>query len=285
MSRSDRTHLHQIFPLEEFGDTLVVTPAGDAAGFHLPHVHAEMSAAIDFFDKAQLKHLVFDLSRARYFGSQVLGQLIVFSQKVKAKGGRVALANPSTEMLDVLRIMKVDTVWEVFPSRSKALTAIARRPLSTHLVQFGRRSFPVVLLGCLGAAWWYWPRRNLDHHYHDQLLGIYRESRQLLDTNPRDQDWDQHLTKSRQQLEKITAELETIASSQREALRRMIYCSRDYLFPALQDKLKLDSYPHFMFFQEMKAGEHEMREPVKTLSETLRPEGLTNPRALPANPW
>jgi hypothetical protein len=34
----------------------------------------------------------------------------------------------------------------------------------------------------------------------------------------------------------------------------------------------------------MKAGEKEMREPVKTLSETLRPEGLQNPRALPANP-
>lgn len=283
MSRPDRTHLHQVFPLEAYGDTLVVTPAGDAAGFHLPHVHAEMAAVGEYLEKQDLKHLVIDLSRSRYFGSLILGQLIALSQRVRERGGRVALADPSNEMREVLKIMKVDQLWEIYGSRSQALSAIAKRPLKGYVALISRRAFPVALVGGAVAAWWYWPRRNLDHWYHGQLMEMYRTSRKLLGSSPSEAVWDRHLTKSREQLAQWTEELQVVASSQREPLRHLIYCTRDYLFPALQDKLKLDSYPHFMFFQEMTNAEKNMIVPVIDQAGSIRPAGLTNPKATSSN--
>ena len=99
---------HTISPVEIWGDTLVVIPRGDAAGFNPTAVNTELATITDLAQTPPVKHLVIDFGEANYFGSIVIGALVQLAQAVRNRGGRIALCGLSEDMQQVIRLMKLE---------------------------------------------------------------------------------------------------------------------------------------------------------------------------------
>ncbi|HUP81088.1 MAG TPA: STAS domain-containing protein [Pirellula sp.] len=70
-----------------------------------------------------VKKLVIDLTGARFLGSYVLGHLIVVHKLVREAGSSVRLNCPDQEILDVFRITKLDSIFQVFTKLDDAIAS------------------------------------------------------------------------------------------------------------------------------------------------------------------
>lgn len=216
MPELTETRLNRVYPAERWGNTLVVIPKGDAAGFSVTSVNTEMAVITTLFDRAELKHLVIDLSSGNYFGSVVLGALVQLGTAVRNRGGRIAMAGASTDMQDILRLMKLDQMWELYADRQAALRAIADIPVGERL--WARRKFFVgglIAAGVVAAIIWM-PRPVPGHSQYAQMQELWREveSKRLTGTS---EEWARLKQRCEKLLQPIVKELES--SSKQRGLR------------------------------------------------------------------
>lgn len=68
--------------------------------------------------------LVIDLTKATYFGSSLLEAIRILWNDLSARGGRIALCNPSDVGREVLQIAKFDHVWPLVNSRDEAIKLV-----------------------------------------------------------------------------------------------------------------------------------------------------------------
>lgn len=68
--------------------------------------------------------LVIDLAKATYFGSSLLEAIRILWNDLSARGGRIALCNPSDVGREVLQIAKFDHVWPLVNSRDEAIKLV-----------------------------------------------------------------------------------------------------------------------------------------------------------------
>jgi anti-anti-sigma factor len=122
----DRAKFHKVFPIELTGNTLVVKPQGDAVSFRDSDVAGELTTVLEILDHLGPANLLIDLGGDNYFGSTMIGAMNNMGEKVREAGGRVALCDASPQMLEVLRIMKLDELWMNFDTRKIALKAMGR---------------------------------------------------------------------------------------------------------------------------------------------------------------
>src|SRR4051812_38734610 len=87
-----------------WADTKVVTEAKDP-----------------LYDLAGNERMLLDLGSVRFLSSNALAILVSFQKKVDAAGGRLRLCRLDPDLLNLLRITKVDRLFEVFDSRQEAL--------------------------------------------------------------------------------------------------------------------------------------------------------------------
>lgn len=188
MARFTNLDRHSLYPVEIIGDTLVVSPRGDAAGFNPTAVNHEMATVMELAQSPGVTHLIVDFSGANYFGSIVLGGLVQLTQTVKKRGGRTAICDASQDMQDILRIMKLDALWETFPNRGTALRRIAKIPIQQQL--WGMRKPAGILAGLvmLVAAYIFYPRPNYGHIYYEPVHEMMREY-QRLQTMAGEEEW------------------------------------------------------------------------------------------------
>jgi anti-sigma B factor antagonist len=73
------------------------------------------------YDLAGNERLLLDLGNVRFLSSNALAILVGFQKKVDAAGGRLRLCRLDPDLLDLLRITKVDHLFEFFDSRQEAL--------------------------------------------------------------------------------------------------------------------------------------------------------------------
>lgn len=59
------------------------------------------------------KNIVLDLSEAEYFDSSALGALVAFMKDVRSYGGRLILTNLSRSLLALLKLSKLDMLFEI----------------------------------------------------------------------------------------------------------------------------------------------------------------------------
>ena len=123
MTKIPQARFHKIFPAELSGDTLIVRPQGDAAGFRQSDLPMELHTLLALVDEPQVDNLLIDFGRADYFGSVVIGAIHSLGVKVRNAGGRVGICDTSDEMLETLRILKLDAIWTKFDSVKAALKA------------------------------------------------------------------------------------------------------------------------------------------------------------------
>lgn len=126
MGRIEEARYHKVFPVEVVGNTLIVAPRGDAAGFRDSDVADELKTLEALADDPTHLHLIVDLASAQYFGSTIIGAITSLGRQVRDAGGRVALCNASAETLEMLRIMHLDEMWMNFDSRKIALKAMSK---------------------------------------------------------------------------------------------------------------------------------------------------------------
>ena len=67
------------------------------------------------------KEFIIDLSKVGFLSSLVVATIIFFAKELALKGGRMNLFSTSNEPLAVLRITKLDKIFEVYNTEKEAL--------------------------------------------------------------------------------------------------------------------------------------------------------------------
>ena len=113
-----------IFETEIQDITIIVAPRGDVGTLAGEDVHAELPGLLDQLQKSEIKHVVFDLKRASYFGSILLGAMSAMWGRIRARGGKMAVCNVSDTGQEILHVSKFDTLWPICASREEALKKV-----------------------------------------------------------------------------------------------------------------------------------------------------------------
>ncbi|HUX02922.1 MAG: STAS domain-containing protein [Phycisphaerae bacterium] len=77
----------------------------------------------DLVEKAEENRFVVDFSRVNYLSSSALGMLIGLQRRVMQKKGQMKLSGISTEIMEVFRITKLDTVFDIYKEAAAAVEA------------------------------------------------------------------------------------------------------------------------------------------------------------------
>ena len=144
-----RAAAHTILPCEARGDTLVMAPGGDLAGYSRQEFVVEMNRVKELLKRPprsatppknpnapvpprSFRNLIVDLSNSAYFGSEMIGHLVDLRQSVR-EDGVMAMSGLSSDMDAGLKVMKLDQMWMTFDTREEAVRAIAQEPLFSRL--------------------------------------------------------------------------------------------------------------------------------------------------------
>jgi anti-anti-sigma factor len=117
----------KVFQYERQDDTLVVIPNGDSLQVLESDLRREVDALHKLMDSPGLVNVVVDVGNAPHYGSLVIGAIMALCKKANNRGGLAAFCNASEGMLDMLQIMKIDSVMPYHPTRREALEAVRRR--------------------------------------------------------------------------------------------------------------------------------------------------------------
>jgi pSer/pThr/pTyr-binding forkhead associated (FHA) protein/anti-anti-sigma regulatory factor len=118
------TRQHQVFPVEEAGDTLVVVPQGDIRDFFYQDIHLESNRVVHILQQYQFANVVVDYSQVKIVGSIVLDAVAAFCRA--ARGGAAQCA-ADPEMLSILQTMNFTSIWPHYPTRDEAVQAVRLR--------------------------------------------------------------------------------------------------------------------------------------------------------------
>ncbi len=116
----------RVFEVERSKKALIVAPQGDAVSFRESDIRDELRVLHGLIDEPGIPNLVVDLGNANYFGSAIIGAIAELGEKVVQSDGRINVCNASEEMQRVLHALQLDSVWDQYPSRRKALKALKR---------------------------------------------------------------------------------------------------------------------------------------------------------------
>jgi anti-anti-sigma factor len=117
----------KVFQYERQDDTLIVIPNGDSLQVLESDLRREVDALHKLMDTPGLVNVVVDVGNAPHCGSIVIGAIMALCKKANNRGGLAAFCNASDGMLDMLQIMKIDSVMPYYPTRREALDAVRRR--------------------------------------------------------------------------------------------------------------------------------------------------------------
>ena len=102
-------------------NAVIIAPQGDALSYRDIDLQREGEEVRKRLEEDTVLRLAIDLGSSNYFGSIMIGMINSFGQVVKKAGGQMVLCNASEEMLAILKVMKIDTLWPHFPTQSKAI--------------------------------------------------------------------------------------------------------------------------------------------------------------------
>jgi anti-anti-sigma factor len=115
-----------IFSREELGKTLVLNPMMHLGSLHEPEIVHETDGLLEFINRSGdgPVNLVIDLALGDYLGTAMLGAVVKLWKRVSQRGGRLALCNVSDNVVQVLRVTKLHTIWPIYATRDQALVAM-----------------------------------------------------------------------------------------------------------------------------------------------------------------
>jgi len=114
----------EIFEVELATPNLVVVPLGSTLQFQYSNVQTESNKVLRLFDSPEIKNVIIDLSRVDYLDSIIIGSLIRLLQRAKQTGGQAVFCNACENMQNILKCIKIGTLWPLFESREEAITTV-----------------------------------------------------------------------------------------------------------------------------------------------------------------
>ena len=116
---------NRIFPVETFGDTLIVSPKGEKSGFGEADFRVECGRVSAALRDPFYKNLVLDFSLTNYVGGNVVEELQKWVADVREQGGRAVACEVSDDMRKGLEVSRIADDWEFFETRDDALKTVA----------------------------------------------------------------------------------------------------------------------------------------------------------------
>lgn len=113
-----------IFSRELLGRTLVLNPLCHLGSLHEPEIVHETNELLELINHSTSTNLIIDLAKGDYLGTAMLGAIVKLWKRVCQHGGQLALCNVSENIIQVLRITKLHTVWPIYDSRDQAQAAV-----------------------------------------------------------------------------------------------------------------------------------------------------------------
>jgi anti-sigma B factor antagonist len=112
----------EYFATKVLEDTLVVVfrPPQILDAVTIDRMATRLKALLDACEQ---NHLVFDFSRVGYLSSSALGMLIGLHRRILQAGRRLKLCGIRDEIMEVFRITKLHTVFDIYKDISSALEA------------------------------------------------------------------------------------------------------------------------------------------------------------------
>jgi anti-anti-sigma factor len=114
----------KIFGSEQVGDVLVVIPAGEGSAFRYQDLHIESNAIRAHMLKGGCKHIIVDLNKMDYFGSEFIGSLVTMLREVKSRGGKACFCSATPQMMQVLQNMSLFKLWPHLDTRAEAIELV-----------------------------------------------------------------------------------------------------------------------------------------------------------------
>ena len=126
VGRLAETEFHKVFLARLEGNTLVVTPRGDAIGFRDSDVASELKTLLGLAGSPGIVNLIVDLGSSNYFGVLMIGSIGQLGTRFQETGGRIALCEASPQMSETLHLMHVSDNWMTFDTRKIAVRAMRK---------------------------------------------------------------------------------------------------------------------------------------------------------------
>jgi len=260
-----RIDQHRLFLVEERGDTLIVFPKGDPAGFANLNFNIEHAAVLALLKNGKQKNVLVDLSASNYFGAKILGAFSEWADVVKAKEGKFALCELSSDMKELLHIFQFDEQWQQFETREEAVKEIVTEtPL--EVVQSHWKSLACLFVAVLFLAAWYSPwqqyyARYVNQRDYETVLAIWEKMQSLTESNASPAEWRKLQNRAHRELAPIVPELGKRAGTQSPQARiaqELLFATRDNILKHLlvkTDRLQLyePTGPKKEYFWEMTA--------------------------------
>ncbi len=105
---------------------LVVAPMAPIGSLYVVGVRKEAEGLMAEVHAAGVKKVVFDMSRADYFGSQVIELMILVWRRLAAVQGSLALCRMSPAAREMMHIVNLDTIWRICDTLDEALAEPAQ---------------------------------------------------------------------------------------------------------------------------------------------------------------
>ncbi len=86
-----------------------------------------MSASLkELIDSSENRRFIFDFSKVTYLSSSALGMLIGLQRRIAQKGGQLKLTGIQNGIMEVFRITKLDTVFDIYKDTTAAIEAFRK---------------------------------------------------------------------------------------------------------------------------------------------------------------
>jgi anti-anti-sigma factor len=115
-----------LFEIEEFDNVLVVTPSADLRELDYQQIEQAGRKVLHMLADKQARSVVIDFRRTDYYGSTALAFFLSVWRAVRSRGGHLAFCHVSEHEMQVLSLMRLDTLWSVCDTREEALAAVQK---------------------------------------------------------------------------------------------------------------------------------------------------------------
>jgi anti-anti-sigma factor len=122
-----RDRRQPLFPVEQIGQTLIVTPTISGKMFRYQQLRHEANTLRRKLGHKSINGLVLDLHALDYRGAEVIGAVIALARKMEDVGGRAVLCCAAPQLSDALTKKGLHRLWTIFDTRDEALAAIQSR--------------------------------------------------------------------------------------------------------------------------------------------------------------
>lgn len=242
---AEKARYHSVFPVERHGDTLLVTPRGDASGFGTKELQSELKTILGWLDEPGVSNVVIDLGQSNYFGSQIIGAVNSLILKARDAGGKSGVCELSDDMQVGLSVLKIDTLWNIYATRREALANVATETVGdkaagimrTRSGQFALGA--IVLLAVVAVALWVNERNRptsatISRDAYETFTEINGELKRNRDKGLSDAHWNLFSNRSTTKVEKLLAQLEGAENIDRKLKAELIQAGRDCLLKMLE---------------------------------------------------